>query len=400
MRHFSTLVRGHIGKFAMADADLDAELALFEKEIEDVANAVDVNADPNLTVRTPAGDARPVQARAGQEAGGDPCVSPALDSKEVRTDDNTKGKHLRASDRDLKEAGPSTTSAAAVVLASGDAVVAQQPEWQLALQERDAQRMRAKDSRFSHRRPQGSANGAGSAGGAGVSSAAEGHAFANSGRTGSAGPEQGAGAEAATRAPMDGGAVAQIGAWVWDGWQWVWDERAPSAGQPIWQAAGTAAGPQGEPQSSEATHEAGEGAGRARERRQSKKHVRAAAGNVWVDNTLDEWPEDDFRVFVGDLAPDATDDELREAFSKYPSFNMARVIVDKRTGEGKGYGFVSFAKGEDMVSCLKEMNGKYVGSRPVSLKKSDWQKRDLTSDRRRDLKVFKKTGLVKRRKRF
>jgi hypothetical protein len=35
---------------------------------------------------------------------------------------------------------------------------------------------------------------------------------------------------------------------------------------------------------------------------EAKVHVRKAAGKAWVDPTLSEWPENDFRLFVGDLA--------------------------------------------------------------------------------------------------
>lgn len=34
---------------------------------------------------------------------------------------------------------------------------------------------------------------------------------------------------------------------------------------------------------------------------------------------------DDFRLFCGDLGNEVNDDILSKAFSKYPSFNMARV---------------------------------------------------------------------------
>eukprot|EP01053_Blabericola_migrator_P000910 Blabericola_migrator_1__909@NODE_1224_length_5061_cov_46_891470_g818_i1_p5_GENE_NODE_1224_length_5061_cov_46_891470_g818_i1NODE_1224_length_5061_cov_46_891470_g818_i1_p5_ORF_typecomplete_len112_score14_98GP52/PF17468_2/0_25_NODE_1224_length_5061_cov_46_891470_g818_i115811916 len=31
------------------------------------------------------------------------------------------------------------------------------------------------------------------------------------------------------------------------------------------------------------------------------KHLRKAAGKVWNDTTLDQWPDNDHRVFCGDL---------------------------------------------------------------------------------------------------
>lgn len=102
---------------------------------------------------------------------------------------------------------------------------------------------------------------------------------------------------------------------------------------------------------------------------------RKAAGQSWEDPTLADWPENDFRLFCGDLGNEVNDDVLTKAFSKYPSFNMARVIRDKSTGKTKGYGFVSFANASDLAAALKEMNGKYVGNRPIKLRKSTWKNR-------------------------
>ena len=36
-----------------------------------------------------------------------------------------------------------------------------------------------------------------------------------------------------------------------------------------------------------------------------------------------------FRLFVGDLSNDVSDDVLSNAFNKYPSFQKARVIRDR-----------------------------------------------------------------------
>ncbi|XP_062219703.1 uncharacterized protein LOC133919347 [Phragmites australis] len=108
----------------------------------------------------------------------------------------------------------------------------------------------------------------------------------------------------------------------------------------------------------------------------TKKAVpRKAAGQSWEDPTLADWPENDFRLFCGDLGNEVNDDILTKAFSKYPSFNMARVIRDKFTGKTKGYGFVSFANASHLAAALKEMNGKYVGNRPIKLRRSTWKNR-------------------------
>nr|XP_048684805.1 RNA-binding protein 42 isoform X2 [Caretta caretta] len=123
-----------------------------------------------------------------------------------------------------------------------------------------------------------------------------------------------------------------------------------------------------------------------------KRCIRTAAGSCWEDSSLLEWDSDDFRIFCGDLGNEVNDDILARAFSRYPSFLKAKVIRDKRTGKTKGYGFVSFKDPNDYVRAMREMNGKYVGSRPIKLRKSMWKDRNIDVVRKKQ-KEKKKLGL-------
>nr|XP_056702972.1 RNA-binding protein 42 [Euleptes europaea] len=123
-----------------------------------------------------------------------------------------------------------------------------------------------------------------------------------------------------------------------------------------------------------------------------KRCIRTAAGTCWEDASLLEWDPDDFRIFCGDLGNEVNDDILARAFSRYPSFLKAKVIRDKRTGKTKGYGFVSFKDPNDYVRAMREMNGKYVGSRPIKLRKSMWKDRNIDVVRKKH-KEKKKLGL-------
>jgi len=60
------------------------------------------------------------------------------------------------------------------------------------------------------------------------------------------------------------------------------------------------------------------------------------------------------------------------------------VLREKQTGKSRGYGFVSFLDPFEGLKALREMNGKYIGSRPVKLKKSDWKERDLKEVRKKE----------------
>ena len=104
---------------------------------------------------------------------------------------------------------------------------------------------------------------------------------------------------------------------------------------------------------------------------------RKGAGVIWQDESLNEWPENDYRIFVGDLGNEVNDQVLANAFIKYPSFAKAKVIRNKITGKTKGYGFVSVTDVNDYIKIMREMNGKYVGNRPIRLKRSTWKDRSV-----------------------
>eukprot|EP00301_Raphidiophrys_heterophryoidea_P003783 c11694_g2_i3.p1 GENE.c11694_g2_i3~~c11694_g2_i3.p1 ORF type:complete len:112 (-),score=24.48 c11694_g2_i3:310-624(-) len=102
-----------------------------------------------------------------------------------------------------------------------------------------------------------------------------------------------------------------------------------------------------------------------------------------------DWPDNDYRIFCGDLGNECTDDNLAKAFSKYPTFARARVVRDKKTGKTKGYGFVSFLDPQDFVTAMKEMDGKYIANRPVKLRKSSWKDRNVENAKNKGLRLLR-----------
>lgn len=74
----------------------------------------------------------------------------------------------------------------------------------------------------------------------------------------------------------------------------------------------------------------------------SKAVFRSAAGQKWWDPTLTEWAENDFRIFVGDMGNEVNDDILTKAFTKYASFQKAKIVRDKHSNKSKGRGWHEF----------------------------------------------------------
>lgn len=122
----------------------------------------------------------------------------------------------------------------------------------------------------------------------------------------------------------------------------------------------------------------------------NKKILRMAGGEIWEDPTLAEWPEDDYRIFVGDLGNEVTEETLFKAFGHYTSVAKVKVIRDKITTKSKGFGFVSMTDPVEFLKALKEMNGVYIGNRPCKIKKSNWKQRDL-EERKKQGKAYANT---------
>ncbi|PSR97514.1 hypothetical protein BD289DRAFT_362182 [Coniella lustricola] len=127
---------------------------------------------------------------------------------------------------------------------------------------------------------------------------------------------------------------------------------------------------------------------------EKKKTVyREGGGKKWADDSLLEWDPSHLRLFVGNLAGETTDDSLLKAFSRWQSVQKAKVVRDKRTNKSKGYGFVSFSDPDDFFQSAKEMNGKYIQSHPVVVRKSTTEIKPAShKDNRHKGKNFKKKG--------
>jgi hypothetical protein len=121
----------------------------------------------------------------------------------------------------------------------------------------------------------------------------------------------------------------------------------------------------------------------------SKKPVkRMAAGKVWIDPTLDEWPENDFRIFCGNLDKGVADSQLFDHYKQYASLAKAKIVMDG-DGISRGYGFVSFLQPLDCAKAIRETDQSWLGSRPIRVKRSDWKDRNLNQVLKKNKKQSK-----------
>jgi len=91
-----------------------------------------------------------------------------------------------------------------------------------------------------------------------------------------------------------------------------------------------------------------------------------ASGGGLIDKRDDRGPE--YSIFVGDLSPEVTEFSLLQLFqSRYPSCKSAKIMTDPTTNASRGYGFVRFSDESHMHRALAEMQGYFVGNRPIRI---------------------------------
>ena len=73
------------------------------------------------------------------------------------------------------------------------------------------------------------------------------------------------------------------------------------------------------------------------------------------------------RIFVGSLSFDATEEDLKQAFSQAGTVVSTFIPVDKMTGRKRGFGFVEMGSNEEAAKAIEMLNGSEIHGRPVAL---------------------------------
>ncbi len=63
------------------------------------------------------------------------------------------------------------------------------------------------------------------------------------------------------------------------------------------------------------------------------------------------------KLFVGNLAYAVTDDDLRELFSQAGTCEATSVVLDRDTGQSRGFGFVTMATADEAERAKRQLDG-------------------------------------------
>ena len=76
------------------------------------------------------------------------------------------------------------------------------------------------------------------------------------------------------------------------------------------------------------------------------------------------------KLFVGSLEYSTTDAQLEELFATIGKVISAKVITDRDTGVGKGFGFVEMSTPEEAKAAMDKLNGSDLNGRSIAVKEA------------------------------
>lgn len=76
------------------------------------------------------------------------------------------------------------------------------------------------------------------------------------------------------------------------------------------------------------------------------------------------------KLLIRNLARTTTEAELRALFEEHGKVQSCTVIMDKKTGLSKGFGFVQMPVPGESKAAMKSLNGREVGGNKIRVKKA------------------------------
>ena len=77
------------------------------------------------------------------------------------------------------------------------------------------------------------------------------------------------------------------------------------------------------------------------------------------------------KLLIRNLSRTTTEAELNAMFEVYGAVQSCTLVIDKKTGSSKGFGFIEMPKPGDAKAATKNLNGKDVAGSKIRVKKAE-----------------------------
>jgi RNA recognition motif-containing protein len=72
-------------------------------------------------------------------------------------------------------------------------------------------------------------------------------------------------------------------------------------------------------------------------------------------------------IYVGNLSYQASEDDLRQAFSAHGEVSSVQIIMDRMTGRSRGFGFVEMPDSNQAQAAIQALNLVEVQGRAITV---------------------------------
>lgn len=76
------------------------------------------------------------------------------------------------------------------------------------------------------------------------------------------------------------------------------------------------------------------------------------------------------RLFVGNLSPEVTQSDLREAFAAYGPVSAADIVMDNSDGRSKSLGFIEMSWQAHAVAAVQGLDGSELKGRTMNVSRA------------------------------
>lgn len=73
------------------------------------------------------------------------------------------------------------------------------------------------------------------------------------------------------------------------------------------------------------------------------------------------------KLYVGNLGYSVTDNDLQQLFSQYGTVQSAKVIMDRDSGQSKGFAFVEMGSDAEAKAAIDALNGTELQGRALTV---------------------------------
>jgi len=90
------------------------------------------------------------------------------------------------------------------------------------------------------------------------------------------------------------------------------------------------------------------------------------------------------KLLVRNLARTTTEAELLSLFETYGQVQSCNLVLDKETGDSKGFGFIEMPNPGDAKAAMKNLNHQEIAGSKIRVKKAETKPENKSPDKKKE----------------